>query len=370
MSGRTAAVSLGTLIVLALSATAQGQGSSRPALEVTWTAPDACPDHDALVREIARLLGHPPDSSAHRSIAASARISRSGSRWRAQLEIATGGRVGHRTVEARECSQAMSAVALVLALAIDPAAVSTQAGRSAAPVTPTPTPTLAPTPSPTPSPLPAPSLAPLSPPALAPGMPPPPVVTPRPSLPQRPARAVSPPRLVQGFVRYAVVMDAGTLPGVALGSSLAGGVIVRGLIRVEVGIHGWPDQSVALPNRDDLRANLSLYSGDVRVCAAWAFWRFEGGPCVAAAIGVVTGEGQGQGLSRRAVESGWVLTTLLGGAVQWNILPIVALRLGLDVGFTPAAPSFAIEPAEQVGWSYRAFPVVFRGSLGLEARFR
>jgi hypothetical protein len=103
-------------------------GGSRPAgaepgaaFRFEWNAPHECPSQPQVQAEIARLVGG--EIQLHEGgLEAKTTVSH-GPLWSADLITQHAGQTGHRRIEAPSCRAAADAVALIIALLIDPDAV-------------------------------------------------------------------------------------------------------------------------------------------------------------------------------------------------------------------------------------------------------
>jgi hypothetical protein len=99
-----------------------------------WSAPEECPSQQQVEAEIARLVGGDLRLHDASDLRADVRVS-GGPPWSADLTTQHAGRIGRRSLESPSCQAAADAVALIIALSIDPdaAAASAQASVAAAP---------------------------------------------------------------------------------------------------------------------------------------------------------------------------------------------------------------------------------------------
>jgi hypothetical protein len=86
-------------------------------IALEWKAPADCPTQDAVLGEVARVLGHVPVGAPVRSRADVARADNG--RWQAQLALATTGAQSQRLLVAESCEAIASATALIVAVAIE-----------------------------------------------------------------------------------------------------------------------------------------------------------------------------------------------------------------------------------------------------------
>lgn len=109
------------LLVVLFPLTTRATDTSATALQVNWKGPVECGPPDGLERNVKRLLGRHADT-ADVTVAATASQLDSGS-YRIELEL-SGKVTGIRSLESKNCSEAIQASAVVLALAINPNALS------------------------------------------------------------------------------------------------------------------------------------------------------------------------------------------------------------------------------------------------------
>jgi hypothetical protein len=83
---------------------------------LSWEAPPECPSRESVVAGVRRLLRAAPETP----LSARARVSQQRNRWIAELETPS----GRRTLEAESCLVLAETVSVILAIAVDPAAVN------------------------------------------------------------------------------------------------------------------------------------------------------------------------------------------------------------------------------------------------------
>jgi len=103
--------------------TAQARAGSSGALTLSWSAPDECPSQQQVESEIARLVGGDLALVDGSDLRADVTVVR-GPLWSATLTTQHGGQSGERSIQAPSCQAAADAIALIIALAIDPDAVA------------------------------------------------------------------------------------------------------------------------------------------------------------------------------------------------------------------------------------------------------
>lgn len=120
-----------------IGSTGQAWAEASP-FRFTWAAPEECPSQPQVQAEISRLVGG--DIQLHAGeLEVNALVSH-GRLWAADLTTQHTGRTGRRTIEAPSCKAVADAIALIVALLIDPDAVAanSQAPEPEAPAVPEP----------------------------------------------------------------------------------------------------------------------------------------------------------------------------------------------------------------------------------------
>jgi len=93
------------------------------AFTFAWSAPEECASQQQVEAEIARLVGGDLRLRDGSDLQANVTVS-GGPSWSAELTTQHAGRTGRRILEAPSCKAAADAVALIIALSIDPDAVA------------------------------------------------------------------------------------------------------------------------------------------------------------------------------------------------------------------------------------------------------
>jgi hypothetical protein len=242
-----------------------------------WSAPEECPSQQHVEAEIARLVGGDLRLHDGSDLRADVRVS-GGPPWSADLTTQHAGRIGRRSLESPSCQAAADAVALIIALSIDPDAAVASAQESTAA--------------------------------------PPPVL-------QAPA---SRDRQLQILASVYSQGRVGTLPGtdvgVGLGVGLAG-ARWRSELRWTYGLRR--DQVASLPSGAAGRFNLA--GGSLTECVDVGRMKLALGPCAVVEAGRVsaTGYGATAGFSRHAA---WLA---LGGGVFSSLVVSKHLRTSVEV---------------------------------------
>jgi hypothetical protein len=242
-----------------------------------WSAPEECPSQQQVEAEISRLVGGDLRLRDGNDLRADVRVS-GGPPWSADLTTLHAGRVGRRTLESPSCQAAADAVALIIALSIDPDVAA--AGGQASPAAP------------------------------------PPVL-------QAPVSKKRPLQILAGVYSQGRV---GTLPGADVGAGLGVGVAGarwRVELRWSYGLRR--DQVASLPSGAAGRFNLA--AGSLTGCVDVGRVKLAFGPCAVAEGGRVsaTGYGATAGFSRDAP---WLA---LGGGVFASLMVSKHLRTSVEV---------------------------------------
>ncbi|HVT10246.1 MAG TPA: hypothetical protein VHO67_22455 [Polyangia bacterium] len=238
-----------------------------------WAAPAGCPSQWQVESEIARLLGGDLRLRDGGDLRAEVSVS-GGPPWSADLTTLRDGRVGRRRLESPSCQAAAEAVALIIALSIDPdaAAAGAQAPSQVA---------------------------------------------------QPPARKPRALRVLAGVHAQARV---GTLPGTDVGAGLGvglAGVRWHAELRWTQGLRR--DQAAMLPSGAAGRFNLD--GGSLTGCVDLGRGRLVFGPCATGEAGRVsaTGYGATAGFSKNAP---WLA---LGGGVFASLMLAQHIRASLEL---------------------------------------
>jgi hypothetical protein len=168
---------------------------------------------------------------------------------------------------------------------------------------------------------------------------------------------------VRALLRADGIGDVGTLPSVSAGVGLAAGLFM-GIVRVEAAAtYGFAQHVVAGP-RADTGADIQLLAVALRTCCTFARRGAEIGPC----LSIETGWMQGSAFGISDPQSGgspW-LATLGGATLSWAPLGVLAFRLGLEAGPTIVRPRFFFD---SYGTIHEPSRWIARAVLGVEFRF-
>ena len=289
------------------------------AADLEWIAPAECPSRASVLDAVTRALG-PSSAADTTTLRARAVVENSGRGWRVQLSTPS----GERTLEADTCEELGEAVALILALAIDPSRGAAQ--------------------------------------------PEPPPVAPIESAnekekekeqPTPPATLAKTPLLAFGAGQ---LTDFGTLPSVAIGGGLVAALRVPPL-RFEIAGAIWAPQRQSVAGTTS-GGDLTLASGVAGACLLPAIGRFELGGCAGVGVDSMTATAFGPIVASHGSGAWMVLAGEARAGV--SLLPWLALHGGFGLEIPVTRPSFVIEGVGQV---HRPAPVSGRQSLTLEVRF-
>jgi hypothetical protein len=335
------------LAVTWIGTSSSAYGQATP-LELAWSAPAACPSRETVLDEVNQILGHAGPGSPTR-----ARVdvsSDEGGRWHAALSVQSRGLQGERDLEAESCSAIASAVALIVAVAVERGVPPELPGPSAAP----------PPPPPAPPPLTVVS-APTRVAATSPS------VSPAPSHHES-RLLVGADATLDGFIRA-----ARTMPGFAVGADAsAGWLYAWGPFRFRaVGTGTYFPHASAHARSTDEGGDFDLFTVAGRACLAFAAALFDVGPCVGAEFDSMQTTHIDAQEPQPAAAQWW---SLLGSALAHaHLTRSLALSLRLDaLGVVGNAPSFKIRAPATAGGPYDVVqPSSFsiRAGLGLEAYF-
>lgn len=269
-------IALGITLALGLASFAslpEGRAGARETFRFSWSAPEGCPSQGQVASEIVRLVGGDISLLARSDLQADVNVA-GGQAWSASLTTEHAGLKGYRTVEAPSCQAAADAIALIIALAIDPDAVA------AAPAAPT-------------------------------------------TAPEEPRRERRPLTIVASAHTQG---RTGTLPradvGVGVGVGLAG-TRWRTMLRGTYGLRR--DQTATLPSGASGRFNITTAS--LTGCIDLALLKLALGPCAVAEVGraSATGYGATAGFSRDVT---WLA---MGAGVFSSLAVSKHLRASLEV---------------------------------------
>jgi hypothetical protein len=344
----------------ALSATAlvqaQGEPIAAPHIALTWRAPEACPDEEAVRASVGRLL-----SGSTATVEGRAQATREGATW--QVVLTMNG--GERRLEGDSCYALAEATALIVAMAVDPERVvanrgaadagltkEADAGATATPLDGGPSPDAGPQPrregdGGTPPSNPARDAT----------------TGTGPAVPRSPSTYQHAPSAPRHFaISAAAALDLGTLPGPAPGVALTA-AWVPSRLRFELGASYFPSSSTAT-SPTGASATFFLVSGQARGCYVTPLPPFELAPCAGVEVALL--QGTAQGIAFPTGGNSTALVALAPGLLaDWHVAPAWAIFVRGD------APLELIRPEFQIDATTRHQPgfLTGRAALGVELRF-
>jgi hypothetical protein len=292
------------LVWLCASGVRAEAGDSR--FELSWDAPEGCPDEAAVQRALADYLGPAPaasrgDAEPPQRMQVQIEIeSVDSGGFAAQIEIEHGDDSGERTFEAQDCARAAEAAILIVALAIDPAGMAARA-------------------------------------------------TDKPksqvNTAQTRVRESEPWRLTLGVQ---LVGDLGSLPGPTAGAGLSLGLLLGRLHVEALGTALLPRVTGSGPAAGS-DGEIGMYTAELRGCVALLrfFDRALGvAPCLAAEAGQTWG--QGLGLARRRTRTEPWLAGWLGLSVRQVVGQRWQFGLTAEAGLPLHRPQWVIDDFGQI----------------------
>ncbi|MBI2394330.1 MAG: hypothetical protein HYV09_32470 [Deltaproteobacteria bacterium] len=309
------------------------------AVELQWEAPASCPDRANVEARIAKLL---QGADASKPVRAEARVRQSDGVFHLELVTTRDGVRGERVLDDPSCEALAESAALIVAMAVDPAAALEPSPPSTAAVVAPPSASSAPA-------------APIPPPA--PGAAPPPVADASPDVSRGEPRPR--PRLVLAAASDALV---GVFPNAALGVGASLGVLPAPL-RFDLGVRWSPRANHALKTPEGASGAFELVAANARAAWLWSRERWDLGPSLHAEAGVARGRGVGlsqslEGSAPWLAAGPGVLATLRAGDV--------ALSAEI-VGLIPLTrPRFVVEGT---GTVHTPAAVALRAGISAEVRF-
>ncbi|MCX4248091.1 hypothetical protein [Paraliomyxa miuraensis] len=330
---------------------------SSAAPEPSWTAPAGCPDRARGTELLQRFLGRPPPVPVRVVLSAEAR----GYAGLVEIDGAA------RTLHASDCETLARAVALVVAVSLDPVAAASMTTESESEPTPGPDPGRG-VPEPE-SRIPEPDLDLRIPePDLDLRIPEPDRTASTPTRGRRPvlASADRPPEPAPEPTTHAIALSGGA--GLALlpaptGAARLGHAITRGGFRLQTDLTYAPPRTIAYPDEPTVGGRFQSVSLGVRACFVPGSARVVAPLCAGLEGGPLIGRGVGIDQARNPVDA-WV-GGLASGAVVVRVHARVALTATAEVIASLRRPAFHVGSR---GTLFRVPQVGLRGLLGLELR--
>jgi hypothetical protein len=316
------------LAALVMSATAASlPAPADRAYVLEWVAPATCPDADQVEARIDALIQHAaPLPSGLLQVRMSAE-ERDGD-WR--LEVVLLGRefVGERVLVGADCTEVAQAAALVVGIALDPEGAWAN-------------PSLVPEPEvhevPEPRPEPPAPLQDLAEPASSS-----PLDTQAEPTTPRDGNAVR----LRWRIRAAGGLGLGAVPRPAGVARVAFGPMGR-FWAVELGATAWPFTRISAPSRDDVGADLNLWSVDVRGCGVVPGARLEFAGCLGVLMGAMHGLGVGELEVRYRRAAPWVAVAP-GASLRVMLATRWWLHAEAELVTVVARPDFVIDTVGRV----------------------
>lgn len=303
---------------------------------VTWSAPEGCPDREAVVGRIEAHLGTPLATPRPVVVSARGEVVAASAGYLLRLEVQTESGQRRREIAGGDCRELSNAAALLIAIAIDPGATAPVA--DAAPGQDTeaqsdPEPEPQPQPQPQPAPQPAPQ-------------------------PEPDSR----PRRVSGALRVAGGLAVGPLPRAGPTLSIAGAVRAN-WFRAELALAHRLARETTSRTGAGAVAEIGSTAAELAACGVPSLRIVEFPLCLGMEAGALTG--RSREVREPASGAGAWLAARAGGGVI--VLPIdrVGLALDLDLVVPLSRPGFVVEGAGQL---HQPAAVGFDGVLGLEVR--
>lgn len=298
-----------SLVVVPFAVSWSAAASAEPALpELDWRVPttEDCPSQKDVLAEVGTLLRH---SSGSRQLGrTTAQVTRDGNTWIVRLTP------GDRVIEAESCRAAASAVAFVVAVAIDPNVATAPPAE----------PKAAPKPAPT-------------------------------SEAQHTSRA---------RLGLAAVVDSAALPGLAWGGQASVSLLLQPAYASVRGTAWLPQRSMLAGAQANYGGYFTAWSGEALIGAAMQLRNVHVGPEGGLELYHLSAESRGARDPGRG--SGTWAAVVLGGVLRYAVSPRVALRLGLGVSFPITRPDFVIDG---VGTVHRPAGASARAALGADVDF-
>jgi hypothetical protein len=365
---RRLAAGVATAVIVSLAALASAQAPAAvpavapaPDVELGWSAPAGCPDRAAVEREIRALLQGSP--AARHAVVARGTVTGGAGKWHVDLAIRTGEGSGERSFEAGSCAELASAVALIVALAVDPSRRLSERGAAAPDAAAAAADAAAP----------APNAATADAATAADAAVPAAVVAPAPAPVVPPSSATSD----EDGVRLAIGVDGvgelGALPSVSGGGGLAVALLFR-RARLEARARLLASQDALDPAQPAEGVRLGLVGGGGRGCLAVVDSprrEVALAPCVGVEIDRLSAEGFGGAGSSALSGSGTWASGDGGLLLTWAPLRAFALRLDGELVVPFARPSFVVLAADGsvARVLHRPSPLGGRLGFGVELRF-
>lgn len=321
--------------------------AAEPPVALEWRAPAPCPDRGAVLRRIGALLAA-SDTPAGVWQASAEVHGDAMSTVTARLTMQHQGQRFSRILNAASCVEAAEAVALIVALAIDPRLrVPPAAEGSAAPGAQTAGSVASAAPTPAALPL-RERLPPVGLDALLP--PPLPAAWREPS----PGTSDEPPARVVA----AALVDVGSLPALGVGPRLGAG-FDRGAWSATLLVSWLPEQRQVIASEPARGGDVGLLGGGVRGCGRFRTPSWAWGACLG--MGLERWSARGFGTARQETKHRWWGLGELRVEAEWRLSERWGIEIGLAALVPVHRPEFVLD---HVGSVHRPGPVVGRADWG------
>ncbi|MGH1343713.1 MAG: hypothetical protein ACRBN8_19305 [Nannocystales bacterium] len=321
---------LGVTLALALAA------ASEP-LEVTWTAPEGCPQREAVQTAIASNLAREDFAGALDTVEVRGELVPDPLGWRLSVSVRLPDGAVDRELTAGTCDELAAAAGLIIAVALDPLRVELLR-------TPKPEPVREGLPEAWANP------------------PPPPAPEPEPATPPG-APVASEPTAVVFDLRLAPMLDLGSLL-VVRGGAQAGFGVGGQWFRADASLLYWAPRAIRpFDFAPDAGASLQQVGLGGRACLKPEIGSFEASSCAGLEGGMSWSRGVGVDRPQTTLLP-WMAATA-GLEVGWMSRAAVGLFAGIDVQFHVVRPRVDIDG---LGETLRVSPVGARGLVGLRVR--
>jgi hypothetical protein len=308
---------LAPVLVLALTKGALAD-DSRPSLTFAWTAPPECSSEPDVRARVDRILG--ARSAPHENVDARAVVSKDGEMFRAEIQLFSAGQTSTRHVDDTSCNALADAVALIVALTVNPEAVAEKKETEEK------------------KPIPPPE-----------------------KKPDEPASEKEPRRPI--YFGAGVLLDTATLAALAVGAEIVAGYNPHHAAFELSGTWLAAQDARLTPASSQGASEFALGAG-ARGCWEIFAAAFDVGPCGGAELGGIFANGFGATQDTGA-SSVALFRALLGARAKLRFSRF-ALRLAAEAAIPFTRPSFVIDNA---GTVQHVSPATLRTTFGAEIHF-
>lgn len=330
-------------------------GPVGPSLEVSWDAPASCPDA-ATARAV--ILARVADRPAAHELEATARVhALDDGTWEVEVVLRRDDGTATRTLRAASCDEALTATAVVVAIAVDPSleAESTEAESTEV----VPSPDLVPPPPTRPRPSAEPTLAPA--PAVEPAASeasPSASTTPRTSDPTAKRRPLDLAIVARGG------LDVGALPSPA--GHVAAALGLRGRrFEIQAGaLHRFRTETSVAGLSPPAGGRFRLTAAQLRAGPRLSWGAFELPLAAGLELGAIGARGTGA-VDPIPVRRSWIAAVASAG-VGWAPRATFAVQLGIDGVVPLLRPTFMLDDDVEV---LTVGPIAARAWVGVSGRF-